>query len=98
MTDKRPKRIFYGKDVYTDELERISANDVDSPFCHLLEDKLESSNNITLSRKDLSLIKRYMAFSSVRIGGEERFFEMFRSYDNKIKRLLSMYEADDEKV
>ena len=64
---KRPSnKIFFTKNIYTDEVELSLSRNLEQPFGVLLKEKLLKEKKIEINRKDLMLIKKYMFITSIR--------------------------------
>ena len=89
LRENRPTfKVFYEKDIYTDEVEESLNINLETTFSKLLDDKLlNKSSKIILTREELLLVKRYMLVSSVRAQGEEHF----RDFLIKYKRNTNMF-------
>ena len=59
---KRPHKVFYKEDIYDEELEKLMNCNIESRVANLLSRKLLVSGDITLTRADLFLLKRYMKY------------------------------------
>ena len=62
---KRPHKVFYHDDIYTDETEKLFAY-IESRVANIIDQKILKHSPIVLTRKELFLLKRYMLISSVR--------------------------------
>ena len=72
--NESPHSVFYGENIYEDEVEKLLNLNLEAEFSKLLDKKLLiNDNKIELTRKELLLVKRYMLVSSVRTQGEEEF-------------------------
>ena len=88
--DQQTFRIFSERKIYPAELEKDIGYKLESPFAKLFHDKLmlgQSGSKITLTRKDLRLMKRFFLLETVRvismkiIGSHEKSLaELYRTY------------------
>ena len=95
-TGRNPKSILCEKNIYTDEVERLSAEKVDTPFAKLLHGKIQDKTEVILTRTDLDIVKHYMLVASIRGMDPEFFRSMMDSYVKKADRLLELQDDDRE--
>lgn len=82
IRENRPSfKVFYEKGIYNDEVEKSLNINLETSFSKLLDEKLlNQDSNITITREELLLIKRYMLVSSVRAQGEDHFRDFLISF------------------
>lgn len=84
-------KVFYEKGIYNDEVEKSLNINIETSFSKLLEEKLlNQDSNITITRKELLLIKRYMLVSSVRAQGEDHFRDFLISFKKNTDMFYSV--------
>ena len=89
---KRPDRVFYKKDIYDEELEKLFNYNIESKVANILNNKiLVDGDTITLTRSELFLLKRYMLICSVRTFDEEKFCRLLKGFENNANRFISFY-------
>lgn len=76
---KRPHKVFYHDDIYTDETEKLFAY-IESRVANIIDQKILKHSPIVLTRKELFLLKRYMLISSVRTQTPDGFGKIIRSF------------------
>ena len=92
IRENRPSfKVFYEKGIYNDEVEKSLNINLETSFSKLLEEKLlNQDSNITITRKELLLIKRYMLVSSVRAQGEDHFRDFLISFKKNTDMFYSV--------
>lgn len=60
------KKIFCNDDIYDEDIEKKLADELESPFATLLDNKILKSKEICLTREELYLLKKYLLLDSVR--------------------------------
>ena len=85
---KRPDKVFYKENILPEDLEHLLSTSIESRFANLLYGKLLESGPITLSRKELFLLKRYMMMVSIRMYGPENFSAMMKNFEKNAERYL----------
>ena len=72
--DKQLTEIFAEQDLYGEELEKLLAKRVESPFAQILTQKIlpaAINGEIELSRKELNIIKKFLLVEQMRVFTEE---------------------------
>lgn len=72
--DKQLTEIFAEQDLYGEELEKLLAKRVESPFAQILTQKIlpaAINSEIELSRKELNIIKKFLLVEQMRVFTEE---------------------------
>lgn len=77
--NKRPHKVFYHNDIYSDETEKLFAY-IESRVANIIDQKILNQNPIVLTRKELFLLKRYMLISSVRTQTPNEFGEIIKGF------------------
>ncbi len=70
-------QIFSERKIYPSDLEREIGNKLESPFAKLFHDKLTSGGpgaKITLTRKELQLMKRFYVLETIRVSSMKKIF------------------------
>lgn len=76
--DRPSSKVFFKKNFYTEEVEKLLNANVEQPFHDLLETKLTSEKKeIILTRQELFLIKKFLLISSFRINGDSDALKYF---------------------
>ena len=78
--------VFAERKIYPSDLEKEIGYKVESPFAKLFHDKLmagECGSKITLTRKELQLMKRFFLLETIRVTSMERISEL----EQKISQL-----------
>ncbi len=91
---KRPSKIFYKDDIYTEEIEKLMCINVESRVAQLLDKKILSSDEISLTRGEVELLKTYMLLCSVRCLDEDYFAKILRGF----KRNADLYISIEEQL
>lgn len=71
-------QIFSERKIYPPSLERDIGYKLESPFAKLFHDKLTSGGSgtkITLTRKELQLMKRFYVLETIRVASMKKIFE-----------------------
>lgn len=112
LENRNSCRIFCEKDIFSDEIEQKLSQELENPFARLIDNKIISKEQITLTRKDISLIKKYMLVDSIKTLNPKMAYSIFRGFSNivdkywdintKLKKYLpsnlpSMAELEDTK-
>lgn len=105
--DQQTFRIFSERKIYPAELEKDIGYKLESPFAKLFHDKLmlgQSGSKITLTRKDLRLMKRFFLLETVRVISmkiigtyEKSFAELYRTYFPGFKEKLISGETVEDR-
>lgn len=83
IREKRPSnKIFFTKNIYTDEVENSLNLHLERPFSSLLKRKLLVDGEIEITRTDLMLIKKYMFITSIRCQDLDHFCDLLCSLEN----------------
>ena len=77
---KKPSKVFYKNDRLSLDLEELLSKNVESRFANLMYGKLNGEHSITLTRRELYLIKRYLLMISVRMYSENEFYEVINNF------------------
>lgn len=95
IREKRPSnKIFFTKDIYTDEVENSLNVHLERPFSSLLKRKLLSDGEIEITRNDLMLIKKYMFITSVRCQDLENFCSLLCSLEHNADLFIKIVDLD----
>ena len=98
LEQKKPNRILYGVNIYSEIVEK-KLRRIESIYSNILDKKILGKEEITLTRKDLYQIKKFLIIDGLRTMYEEgdfvKFFKHFehsaRSYFESMK-LTSLYD------
>ena len=79
--DKQLTEIFAEQDLYGEELEKLLAKKIESPFAQILNQKLlsaEVGSEVELTRKELNIIKKFLLVEQTRIFmADKEFYHIF---------------------
>ena len=56
---KRPHKVFYKDDIFTEELEKLMNYNIESKVANILNNNISNKSKIVLTRDELETIKRY---------------------------------------
>ncbi len=87
---KRPHKVFYHNDIYEDETEKLFAH-IESRVANIIDQKILKHDTITLTRKELLLLKRYMLICSVRTQTPDGFAKIIRGFESNAMHYISIY-------
>lgn len=87
---KRPHKVFYHNDIYENETEKLFAH-IESRVANIIDQKIIKHDTITLTRKELLLLKRYMLICSVRTQTPEGFAKFIRGFESNAMHYISIY-------
>ena len=62
---KRPNKVFYKKDIFDEEIEKLINFNIESRVSNLLDSKILGKETVELTRTEIELLKRYMLICSV---------------------------------
>lgn len=77
-------RIFCERDIFSDKVEQKLSKKLESPFARLIDSKIIDKNQITLTRKDISLIKKYMLVDSIKTLNPNRAYSIFSGFSKSV--------------
>ena len=87
---KRPHKVFYHNDIYEDETEKLFAH-IKSRVANIIDQKILKHDTITLTRKELILLKRYMLICSIRTQTPDGFAKIIRGFESNAMHYISIY-------
>ena len=76
---KRPAKVFYKDDIFTEEIETLMCN-TESRVANILNDKILVNGEVKLTREELFTLKRYMLICSIRTMDEDSFEKTFKKF------------------
>ena len=89
---KRPNKVFYKKDIFDEEIERLINFNIESRVSNLLDSKILGKETVELTRNEIELLKRYMLICSVRTLSEEHFASLLRnSFSKNANQYISFH-------
>ena len=101
--DKQLTEIFAEQDLYGEELEKLLAKRVESPFAQILTQKIlpaAINSEIELSRKELNIIKKFLLVEQMRVFTEEgeKYYQADQRVADKQSKIFKypFKEADIE--
>lgn len=89
--NKRPHKVFYKKDIYDEEIEKLISFNIESKVSNILDKKILVDGNIILTRTELEILKRYMLICSVRTQDIDFFCNLLKSFEKNTDRYISIY-------
>ena len=105
--DLQTFRTFSERKIYPTELEKDIGYKLESPFAKLFHDKLMSGkcgSKITLTRKELNLIKRFFILETIRVMTmkdvawyEKNLAEVYRNYFPEFKETFIPNETPEDR-
>ncbi len=66
---KRPCKVFFEKNIFDEEIEKILNFNIESRVANILDKKICDKEEIILNREEVLTLKRYMLISSIRSMG-----------------------------
>lgn len=98
IREKRPSnKIFFTKNIYTDEVEISLNKNLETPFSTLLRNKLLNEGDISITRLELGLIKKYMFVTSVRSQDLEHFCHLMCSLEKNADFFVKAVDSEGYK-
>lgn len=95
IREKRPSnKVFFTKDIYTDEVENSLNFHLERPFSSLLKRKLLVDGDIEITRTDLMLIKKYMFITSIRSKDHEDFCDLLCSLEHNADLFIKTIDLE----
>ncbi len=91
--DKQLNEIFAEQNLYGEELEKLLAKRVESPFAQILTQKIlpaETNSEIELTRKELNIIKKFLLIEQMRVFIEEgeKFYQAEQRVADEQSKIL----------
>ncbi len=91
--DKQLNEIFAEQNLYGEELEKLLAKRVESPFAQILTRKIlpaETNSEIELTRKELNIIKKFLLIEQMRVFIEEgeKFYQAEQRVADEQSKIL----------
>ena len=78
---KQPGKVFYVKGLYEDELETLFNRNAESKVHNLLFNKiLDEENEVTLTRREILLIKKFLAIEQLRVPDTQSYIKHEREH------------------
>lgn len=85
LENRSNEKIFYQKDLYTQEIEDKLNKKIESQFGNLFNNKIyKEENQIVLNRDELRLIKKFLLISVIRSMGNEKFMQQEKHYYDRL--------------
>lgn len=86
LEQKKPKRIFYGVNIYSEIVEQ-KLRRIESIYSNILDKKILEKEEISLTRRDLNLIKKFLIIDGLRTMYEEGdFVNFFKSFEQSARK------------
>lgn len=83
------KKIFCNDDIYDEDIEKKLADELESPFATLLDNKILKSKEICLTREELYLLKKYLLLDSVRTYDAVDFQRVIENFSKSTEKFLT---------
>ncbi len=90
------ENIFYKKDIYTDEVERLMNINLEDQYAKLLDRKIIGKDKIEITRAELLLLKRYLLVCSIKTKTPEEFIAGMRNFKSNTDRYLNLLQHHDK--
>ena len=87
---KRPHKVFYKDDIFTEELEKLMNYNIESKVANILNNNISNKSKIVLTRDELETIKRYTLLCSVRTLPEDYFCKLLYGFEEKANEYISI--------
>lgn len=98
IREKRPSnKIFFTKNIYTDEVEVSLNQNLEAAFSSLMKNKLLDEEEITIDRLELGLIKKYMFITSVRSQDLDYFCKLLCSLEKNAELFVTTVDREGYK-
>ena len=95
IREKRPSnKIFFTKNIYTDDVEVSLNRNLETPFSSLLKSKLLKEGEIRIDRLELGLIKKYMFVTSVRSQDLDHFCTLMCGLEKNAKLFIETVDFE----
>jgi len=96
VKDRKSHNVFYKRGLYSDEIEKKMANQLEKPFAELIDKKILNKDKITLKRKELLLVKRFLLLDSIRTFSAEEFYQTIFGFKDATKRYFDINKNNNE--
>ena len=99
QTNMWTSRVFAEKNIYPVDLEKDIGTKLEAPFSKLLSEKLMSGNpgdTLTLTRKELMLMKRFYILETVRTTSMQKAVGLYAEYKKELSSVLDFREKEIE--
>lgn len=86
LENRNSCRVFCEKDIFSDEVEQKLSQKLESPFARLIDNKIINKEEITLTRKEISLIKKYMLVDSIKTLNPDMAYSIFSGFSKIVDK------------
>ena len=90
IENRQAHKIFYKNDIYTNEVEKKLAHELEQPFARLLDEKILHTDKIVLTRKDMELLKQFLLLDSVRTYEAQDFLRVLSNFKNNAEKYFQL--------
>lgn len=95
IREKRPSnKIFFTKNIYTDDVEVSLNQNLETAFSSLMKSKLLKEGEIRINRLELGLIKKYMFVTSVRSQDLDHFCHLMCSLEKNAELFVKTVDLE----
>lgn len=93
-TNVKPENAFGEEDFYSSDVENKLNRKIESKFANVFNNKISNiENRITLTRKELKLVKKFLLVSIIRsLGSEDYMLKEKNFYNDLSKKLTVIYK------
>lgn len=96
LRESRPSnKVFFKRYLYSQELEDSLNNNLEKPFSTLLKNKL-SEKEVSITREELSLVKKYMFITSLRCKNPAEFKVFMMGFTNNANAFFEIKDSISE--
>ena len=89
--NKKNDKVFFEKDIYSDEIEKRLADELEGPVGDLIFRKVDNKEDeIVFDRTELTLLKKYLLIASVRLPDSQGFVDMMRKFNKCVDKYSSL--------
>jgi hypothetical protein len=96
VKDRKTHRVFYKDNLYTDEIEKQMAIELESPFANLIDKKILGKQTISITRDELYLIKRFLLLDSIRTYDADGFYKIFVGFKSAVTTYAKLSNTIDD--
>ena len=90
-TNVKPENVFGEEDFYSSDVENKLNRKIESKFANVFNNKISNiENRITLTRKELKLVKKFLLVSIIRSLGSEDYMLKEKNFYNDLSEKLTV--------
>src|SRR5690554_3015299 len=100
ISSSKLKNTFSADYLYSQEIENLFNEKIESEFANILNNKiLSTENEITLERVELNIVKKFLLLAMIRTLDSERYIKQRnKSVDYSLKQILNFEEQNVEGI